>query len=98
MKKTSVCLLAVVAVVVLQGSLMAQRPISPRGEERIMREVRHELIMLPWYGVFDNLAYKVNDGTVTLLGEVTRPTLKKDAEAAVKNIEGASLNGRKRLL
>ncbi len=45
--------------------------------------------MLPYYGVFDNLAYQVApDGTVTLLGQVARPTLKSDAENAVKRIEG----------
>jgi hyperosmotically inducible protein len=45
--------------------------------------------MLPYYGVFDNLAYKVDpDGTVTLLGQVANPVLKSDAERAVKRIEG----------
>lgn len=57
-------------------------------ENRIVREVRHELVMLPYYGVFDNLAFRVERGTVTLLGEVTRPTLKSDAEGVVKRIEG----------
>ena len=52
------------------------------------REVRHELVMLPYYGVFDNLAYRVDGSTVTLLGQVTRPTLKSDAENVVKGIEG----------
>src|SRR5664279_801072 len=56
---------------------------------RIYKEVRHELVMLPFYGVFDNLAYKVDpDGTVTLLGQVVRPTTKSDAENSVKRIEG----------
>src|SRR5271168_4830780 len=56
--------------------------------DRMVKEVHHELVLLPYYGVFDNLAYKVDpDGTVTLLGQVTRPTLKSDAEAAVKHIE-----------
>ncbi|HEY1216359.1 MAG TPA: BON domain-containing protein [Bryobacteraceae bacterium] len=44
--------------------------------------------MLPYYGVFDNLAFKVDGATVTLLGQVTRPTLKSDAGNVVKNIEG----------
>jgi hyperosmotically inducible protein len=58
------------------------------GQDRVMREVRHELVMLPYYGVFDNLAYLVDGSTVTLLGQVTQPTLKSDAEKAVKGIEG----------
>jgi len=61
-----------------------------KSEDRITREVRHELVMLPYYGVFDNLAFKVNGGTVTLLGQVTRPTLKSDAENVVKRIEGVA--------
>jgi hyperosmotically inducible protein len=60
------------------------------GAGRLAREVRHELVMLPYYGVFDNLAYRVDGGTVTLLGEVTRPTLKSDATKAVKDIEGVT--------
>ena len=63
--------------------------LSQKGIDRIVKEVRHELVMLPLYGVFDNLAYKVDpDGTVTLLGQVSRPTLKSDAENVVKRIEG----------
>jgi hyperosmotically inducible protein len=57
-------------------------------ENRIAREVRHQLLMLPYYGVFDDLAFRVDGNTVTLLGAVTRPTLKSDAEAVVKRIEG----------
>lgn len=61
---------------------------QPKSQDRISREVRHELLMLPYFGVFDNLAYKVDGGTVTLTGQVVRPSLKSDAEGAVKHIEG----------
>ena len=60
------------------------------GQDRITREVRHELVMLPYYGVFDNLGYRVDGGTVSLSGQVTRPTLKSDAENVVKGIEGVT--------
>jgi len=60
-------------------------------QDKIMKEVRHELVMLPYYGVFDNLAYRVDGTKVTLFGQVTKPTLKSDAERAVKNIEGVTL-------
>jgi len=63
--------------------------LSQKSIDRITHEVRHELIMLPFYGVFDNLAYKVDpDGTVTLVGQVVLPTLKSDAGNVVKRIEG----------
>lgn len=56
----------------------------------IVREVHHELVMLPYYGVFDNLAYRVDGSKVTLFGQVTRPTLKSDAGNVVKKIEGVT--------
>jgi len=70
----------------------AQQPspgeVSPQTENRITREVRHEILMLPYYGVFDVIGYKVNGPKVTLLGSVTRPVTKSDAENVVKRIEG----------
>jgi hyperosmotically inducible protein len=62
--------------------------VGDANESRIMNKVRHELLMLPYYGVFDDLAFRVDGNTVTLLGAVTRPTLKSDAERVVKRIEG----------
>src|SRR5437879_5133314 len=58
--------------------------------EKLYKEVRHQLVMLPWYSVFDNLAYQVEGDKVTLSGQVTRPVLKSDAGAAVKSIEGVA--------
>lgn len=58
------------------------------GPDSITKEVRHELVMLPYLDVFDNLTYRVDGGAVTLSGQVTRPTLKQDAERVVKRIEG----------
>ncbi len=82
--------MAVVLVLAMAGAAGAQvrRTPSERGRERLIREVHHELVMLPYYGVFDNLTYRVDGYKVTLMGQVTRPTLKSDAEAAVKKIEG----------
>jgi hyperosmotically inducible periplasmic protein len=57
-------------------------------EGKIAQEVRHQLLMLPFYGVFDDLAFRVDGNTVTLLGAVTQPVLKSDAERVVKKIEG----------
>ena len=55
---------------------------------RLEKEVRHELVMLPYFTVFDNLGYRVNGNTVELTGQVTKPTLKSSAERVVKSIEG----------
>ena len=46
--------------------------------------------MLPYYGVFDDLGFNVNGGTVTLYGQVTRPTLKSDAGNVIKRVEGVT--------
>lgn len=82
MKKALIAL--AVAVLALPGWAAK----NDKGGDRISKEVRHELVTLPFYSVFDDLAYKVNGNTVTLYGYVTRPTLKSDAERAVKSIEG----------
>jgi osmotically-inducible protein OsmY len=77
------------------GLLMAQplaadHPQSVQEEDRISNAVRHELVMLPYYGVFDNLQYQVSGNVVTLTGQVTRPVLKSDAGNAVKHVEGVT--------
>ncbi len=65
--------------------------LSERGLSRLQKEVRHELVMLPYYGVFDNLNFRVGpDGSITLQGQVTRPTLKSTAERVVKDVEGVT--------
>ncbi len=60
-------------------------------EQKIIKEVRHELVMLPYYGIFDNLAYRVDGSKVTLFGQVVDPVLKSDAGKAVKRIEGVEV-------
>src|SRR3982074_2737027 len=66
---------------------------TPQGvlSARVIRQVRHELVTLPYYGVFDWLEFEVRpDNTVVLRGQVVRPTTKSDAEARVKEIDGVS--------
>ncbi len=77
---------------VLAGALIAA-PVflqaSTRPETKDLEErVRHELLMLPYYNVFDNLSFQVDGERVVLLGEVTRPTLKSEAEHVVRSIPG----------
>ncbi|MGH9493689.1 MAG: BON domain-containing protein [Candidatus Sulfotelmatobacter sp.] len=61
---------------------------AAKSQERITKEVRHELLMLPYFGVFDYIAFKVDGANVTLLGQVVKPVVKSDAENSVKHIEG----------
>ncbi len=73
---------------VLALPTLTQSQVPEQSVQRIQKEVRHEILMLPYLGVFDNIAFKVEGYKVTLLGQVTRPTLKSDAENVVKRIEG----------
>jgi hyperosmotically inducible periplasmic protein len=81
---------ALVALTVAAPCLLAQNGISGQSpaEMRIAREVRHEIVMLPYLDVFDYIAFKVDGNDVTLTGAVTNPTVKSDAEHVVKKIEG----------
>src|SRR5580658_6456252 len=63
---------------------------EPKSQQALMKEVRHVLVMLPYYSVFDNLAYRVEGDKVILEGQVVRPSIKSDAEAAVKSVSGVS--------
>jgi hyperosmotically inducible periplasmic protein len=66
----------------------ADNPKSDAGMTRIEKEVRKEIVTLPYYSLFDNFTFRVDGDTVTLMGKVSRPTLKSDAENVVKKIEG----------
>ena len=90
----SLLLVAPVAIAPRAVAVPSQQNNHRRSEdayrERLAKQVRHQLVMLPWYSVFDNLAFRIDRDKVTLLGQVTRPVLKSDAEAAVKHIEGVA--------
>jgi len=60
---------------------------APR-EDRTVRAVRRELLTLPYYGVFDHLAFTIDKGTVTLLGQVRTGSLKRDSERVIEDLEG----------
>jgi hyperosmotically inducible protein len=63
-------------------------PVQIPSQEYLRQEVRHQLVMLPYYSVFDNLEFRLQGYTVELSGQVAWPTLKSDAENVVKRIEG----------
>ena len=77
-------------------SLLAQHSAKPKPakndpaseEPQLLREVRHQLAVLPYYSVFDYIGFTVDKDNVTLTGYVLRPTLRADAEAAIKSLEG----------
>src|SRR3954453_8820140 len=77
---------ALTLVPLAQGAVSTTQ--SKKGLSKMEQEVRHELVMLPYFGVFDNLEFQVNGNEVVLTGQVTRPTLRSDAENVVKRIEG----------
>jgi|HubBroStandDraft_6_1064221.scaffolds.fasta_scaffold303639_2 hyperosmotically inducible protein len=70
------------------ASLLPAQGAGDRAQARILKEVGHELRMLPYFTVFDNLTYQVNGNQVVLTGQVTKPTLKEEAGRVVKAIEG----------
>jgi hyperosmotically inducible periplasmic protein len=95
--RTFASLLAI-GLVLATPSLRAQRPpaakpalAAPKAEEsQLSHEIRHQLIVLPYYSVFDYITFTLDGDKVTLTGYVLRPTLRANAEAAVKSLEGVS--------
>lgn len=92
MKKILFWFLAGMMCLGLAGAAAAQGGQQASGaqrmQDRITRETRHELVMLPQLTIFDSLRYKVDGNTVTLMGEVRNAVLKDEAESSVKKIEG----------
>ena len=85
--KTNVLAIAA-AVLFTAVPTMAQRMRTEVMNPQLAKKVRHELVTLPYYGVFDNLAYSINGSTVTLYGQVVRPTTRSDAANRVKRLAG----------
>lgn len=90
MTKRTQRMMAAVAGLFLVAPLVLSAAASENGKKSLEQEIRRELIMLPYYNVFDSLAFRVEGNTVTLLGQVTRPTLKSAAERVVKDVEGVA--------
>src|SRR6266850_2924663 len=73
------------------GQLESPTARDIRRMDALKEEIRHQLVMLPYYSVFDWLQAEVTpDGTVRLMGQAERPSLKDDAEARVKKLEGVT--------
>jgi hyperosmotically inducible protein len=88
---SAVAVLAFVMLTVGVCSAGAAAPRSQRDDVRsLSKQVHRELMTLPWYGVFDDLEYRINGSEVMLTGQVVRPITKSDAEASVKKLEGVT--------
>lgn len=59
-----------------------------KDQARIAKEARHEIVTLPYFDVFDNIELRLDGNTLTVSGQVTRPSLKASAESELRGIEG----------
>ncbi|MFN7923901.1 MAG: BON domain-containing protein [Bryobacteraceae bacterium] len=80
----------ILAAAAMAESTTATTELARTRDEALAKKVRHELVTLPFLGVFDNMSFRVEDGAVTLFGQVTRPTLKSDAFNVVRRLEGVA--------
>jgi len=88
------------ALAIFPGSLPSREQSKPpkapaeaveKYPSALAREIHHQLLVLPFYSVFDNIEFGLKGGNVTLTGQVVRRSLKANAEAAVKSIEGVAV-------
>lgn len=86
-RRTAIRLLFLISILFVQTGITVGQE-RDNTTVRIEKEVRRELITLPFYSLFDHFSFRVDGATVTLMGKVTRPTLKSDSENIVKKIEG----------
>ncbi|HYH86068.1 MAG TPA: BON domain-containing protein [Pyrinomonadaceae bacterium] len=90
MRKISKRIVATAFALALSVSAAFASPAASgsQGLGQMEKKIRKELVTLPWYGVFDNLAFEVDGSTVTLHGQVVQPSTRTDAERRVKKIAG----------
>lgn len=79
---------AVLALMVAVMPVAANPADKAENFDKTVKKIRKELVTLPFYSVFDNLAFRYEDGTVTLYGQVARPSLRKSAERVVEKVAG----------
>ncbi|MDX2031026.1 MAG: BON domain-containing protein [Blastocatellia bacterium] len=80
--------MTVMALTLALAAMPAMANTNGEITDKTAKKIRRELVTLPFFSVFDNMAFKMEDGTVTLYGQVTRPTLRRDAQRVVERIEG----------
>jgi hyperosmotically inducible periplasmic protein len=91
LKKISLSMMTIALLAVMASSPILALPGNASGKQPVaetLKKIRRELVTLPYYGVFDNLAYSYEDGIVTLTGQVVRPSTKSDAARRVEKIPG----------
>src|ERR1043166_8428698 len=88
--RAKLLIIAAVAVLSVVPAMGQRNRVIEVTNPQLAKKVRHELVTLPYYGVFDNLAYSINGGTVTLYGQVVRSSTRSDAANRVKRIAGVS--------
>jgi hyperosmotically inducible periplasmic protein len=91
----AVALLTMAIVTIgVSSARAASKSVAPADSQKyeawLNKAVHHEIVMLPYYGVFDNLTYRVDGTQVTLMGDVVNPSTKSGAEASVKHLEGVT--------
>ncbi len=86
-------IIGLIGAIILAAATAVAQPMTSKyapSSSHLEKKIRKELVTLPYYGVFDNLAFRVNGGTVTLYGKVVRPTTRDDAEHRVAHIAGVN--------
>jgi hyperosmotically inducible protein len=95
-KNSLAAVFAAILIGIAPAALVAKPATAPDSAStapantQLAKEVRHRLLMLPYYGVFDNLAYSIDGSKMTLYGQVVRPSTRSDAERSISKINGVS--------
>ena len=80
----------VVGLIALSAAMSAAMNTIGVDPSQLAPKIRQELVTEPFYSIFDNLGFRIDGPTVTLLGEVWWPNLKNTAEQVVANLEGVT--------
>lgn len=90
MKSRILSQLFVAGALLVGAASASSTPVAPQSDEALASRVRHEIVMYPYYGIFDNIQYEVVNGNVSLTGAVTQPWKKSDLGKDVQKIPGVA--------
>ena len=81
---------ALIATAGAAGAANRDKANVPQGDDAVSQSVRHEVLVYPYYSIFDDVSFRVSNGQVELMGAVTEPFKKSDIERIVKKLPGVT--------
>jgi hyperosmotically inducible periplasmic protein len=83
-------ILMAAALVATAGAAGKDKAVGPQTDADVVKNVRHEILMYPNYTLWDDVSFRVENGSVELLGAVNQPYKKSDLQKIIQHVPGVT--------